>query len=92
MRATGARAAPAHLRRWPSHPHNPATLRACRDAGYPLQSPYRIVQGGPKTAKWLLVERGASQRFMPMLQVRAAVACAGQRSGGCSSRREQTSV
>lgn len=40
-----------------------------KDSGKPWKSPYEIAPGKEKTHKWLLVERGASQRGMPIALV-----------------------
>lgn len=40
-----------------------------KDSGKPWKSPYEIAPGKEKTSKWLLVERGASQRGMPLALV-----------------------
>ena len=38
----------------------------CRDLGYPFKSPYTIGDQSKKTSKWLLAERGASKRHVPI--------------------------
>ena len=52
-----------------SLPRPPKTepLLACRDPGlFRVQSPYEFPEKGPKTHKWLYVQRGTSPRLMPM--------------------------
>lgn len=42
-----------------------------RDAGERWPCPYKLGDKGLKTDKWLLLERGTSQRYFPMALVRS---------------------
>lgn len=44
----------------------------CRDAGERWPCPYKFGDKQVKTDKWLLLERGTSQRYFPMALVRVA--------------------
>jgi hypothetical protein len=42
----------------------------CRDSGQAWRNPYPFGPLNEKTSKWLVVERGSSQRGMPLALVR----------------------
>lgn len=49
-----------------------SSIPPCRDAGERWPCPYKFGDKQVKTDKWLLLERGTSQRYFPMALVRAA--------------------